>query len=72
MRRSSRTVPLAKKASKEKLLQQNIEDGVEDGLTVVECGAKGRGVQASKVFPKGEYVCTYKGELIPQKTAVER
>ena len=72
MRRSSRLVTLEKKAEKDKETQEKIETGSEDGLAVIDCGKKGRGVGATKPFLKGDYVCQYFGDLISQKEALKR
>ena len=72
MRRSSRTDALAEIVEKERQMMIEIENGNEDGLVEIDCGHKGRGVQSSKPFCKGDFVCVYKGELVSFKEAVER
>ena len=72
MRRSNRVTALAAKAEKEKLLMERVEAGADEGLVVMDAGEKGRGVAAAQQFHKGDYVCTYQGELISQKTMLER
>ena len=44
----------------------------DEGIEVIDAGEKGRGVAAKNEFLKGEYVCTYQGELVPQKVALAR
>ena len=72
MRRSTRVTALAEKVEKEKLLMEKIEAGKDEGIKVIDAGEKGRGVAAEKDFLKGEYVCTYQGELVPLKVALQR
>ena len=70
MRRSTRVTALAEKVEKEKL--EKIEAGEDEGIKVIDVGEKGCGVAAEKDFRKGEYVCTYQGDLVLQKVALER
>ena len=54
------------------VLMEKIEAGEDEGIKVIDVGEKGCGVAAEKDFWKGEYVCTYQGDLVLQKVALER
>ena len=71
-RRSSRVAALAEKTEKEKELIRKVEEGADNGLTTRYDEVKGRGIETTRCFEKGSYVCTYQGELIPQKIAIAR
>lgn len=51
---------------------KSILSGLEDGLKVIEFVGKGRGVVASRVFHKGDFVVEYKGDLIELTNAKQR
>ena len=53
-------------------LHMNIGDSTEDGLRVLEIGGKGRGVITATFQSKGEFFCTYSGELILKGEAQSR
>ena len=72
MRRSSRSAAIAVKAKDEKVLMEKVENGSDENLSIIDAGAKGRGVCAAKTFHKGQYVSTYKGELISHREALKR
>ena len=63
MRRSSQVVALAQKNDRENELRLKVEEGADNGLRVIDCGEKGRGIEAVEPFVKG----SYRGELIPQR-----
>ena len=72
MRRSKRVTAMAEKAEKESKLKRGVEEGSDEGLKVIDCGEKGRGVATERNFSRGDYVCLYQGELIPQKIGQQR
>ena len=72
MKRTSRQNANFEKVEREKELQRKVEEESEEGLAEIDAGPKGRGVTATKEFKVGEYVTTYKGELISHKDALAR
>ena len=61
-----------RESQREKQFMENVSSGSEEGLAIIDCGLKGRGVAATRTFVKGDYVCSYKGELTSQKVAFQR
>lgn len=53
-------------------LEEKLTTKKENGLEIVLTGNKGRGVLATKMFPKGDILCEYAGELISHAEALER
>ena len=53
-------------------LHTKIRDGVEDNLRVLEIKEKGKGVITTSFRHKGEFLCTYSGELILKSEAQSR
>ena len=51
---------------------RRIEEGEDEGLKMIDCGEKGRGIGTERTFSRGDYICQYKGELIPQKIGFQR
>ena len=45
---------------------------VPEGIEKVEIEGKGVGVRATKTFHKNEFICEYRGELIPKNEAQQR
>ena len=72
MRRSNRAAANLQKVENEKELMRKVEAELEEGLAIIDAGDKGRGVAATKNFEVGNYVCTYQGELVTHKIALER
>uniref|UniRef100_T1J6A2 [histone H4]-lysine(20) N-methyltransferase n=1 Tax=Strigamia maritima TaxID=126957 RepID=T1J6A2_STRMM len=72
VRRSSRKTKSHLLMEKEKDLRDAILSQREDGLKVVVFPDKGRGVKATKVFRRGDFVVEYFGELIDVKEAKRR
>ena len=44
----------------------------QGGLTVTTTESKGKGVIATIPFKKGDYVCSYSGELLTRTKGIER
>ena len=49
-----------------------IQSKEQGGLQVVVVDGKGKGIQATAPFKKGEYVCSYRGELLSKTEALDR
>ena len=72
MRRSSRVNACAERLERERLFLDKVRSHCHDGLEVRDMGSKGRGVVALRTFSEGDFVCTYDGEIISQKLALQR
>ncbi|XP_043462781.1 uncharacterized protein LOC122498865 isoform X2 [Leptopilina heterotoma] len=62
------------KSDREALMKIKILDNCQDGLTIKDCGQKGRGVFTTKCFEKDEFVVEYVGRLLSghEGTQLER
>ncbi|XP_071789794.1 N-lysine methyltransferase KMT5A-like [Asterias amurensis] len=72
VRRSNRKCKTAIEAEEKKMLHHAILSGLEEGVEVHDIVGKGRGVIATKVFMKGDFVVEYHGDHIDTKTARKR
>lgn len=72
VRRSDRKSKSDIQKEREIELHQKILNGCEDGLEIVEIENKGRGVIATKVFHRGDFVVEYAGDLIDLTEAKRR
>ncbi|XP_077301962.1 SET domain containing 8 isoform X2 [Arctopsyche grandis] len=64
VRRSVRKTKKEVMEQKQKDLELAIQEQREDGLTVSSFEGKGRGIVASRMFRRGDYVVEYAGELV--------
>ena len=53
-------------------LHSNILENVTHGLTIIDCGEIGRGIETTKSFKRSEYIATYCGELVDRFEAERR
>lgn len=61
-----------KDGAKQERVAGLIRNKEQGDLQVVVVEGKGRGVKATAPFKKGEYVCSYHGELLSKAEALER
>ncbi|CAL1537076.1 unnamed protein product [Lymnaea stagnalis] len=72
VRRSGRQTKSEIEKAKQHQLEQQIKEQCEDGLEIKNFENKGRGIVATKVFRKGDFVVEYAGDLIDLETAKVR
>lgn len=72
VRRSGRKCKSVVQNEKQKVLEEALLSGKEEGLEVKQVEGKGRGVFSTQNFTRGQFVCEYAGELIDYRTAKER
>ncbi|CAH0548989.1 unnamed protein product [Brassicogethes aeneus] len=72
VRRSVRKTKKVVLEEKQRILEEAVRGGKQDGLKVCDFEGKGRGVIATKDFEKGDYVIEYAGELIDTLEAKKR
>lgn len=72
IRRSSRKSKTELKCEEKKHLDELITKGIEEGMEVQYIEGKGRGVFATRLFQKGEYVVEYHGDLLQITDAKKR
>ena len=53
-------------------LHLNILTDPKHGLEIVSCGDIGRGIATTKPFNRGDFLCSYKGDLLSKAEADER
>jgi len=71
-RRSQRKTDQTLKAERLQGLVKAIVDGAQDGLKAKEIPGKGRGIIATRIFLRHEFVVEYSGELLEIHTAKKR
>lgn len=72
VRRSNRKTLLSKMSDKNKIIEDAILSGKEEGFEIKVYPDKGRGVIATRAFERGEFVLEYYGELIDYEEAKRR
>lgn len=72
IRRSSRKSKTELKCEQQKLIDDLIINGIEEGMEVQLIEEKGRAVFATRSFQKGEYVVEYHGDLLHITDAKKR
>ncbi|KFM72722.1 N-lysine methyltransferase SETD8, partial [Stegodyphus mimosarum] len=72
VRRSNRKTQLNVMKEKQKIVEDAILNGVEEGFEVKEFPGKGRGVITLKSIKRGDFVLEYFGELIDYEEAKKR
>ncbi|KZS15065.1 Histone-lysine N-methyltransferase PR-set7 [Daphnia magna] len=72
VRRSVRKPKTAILEEKQRNLEESVLSGKEDGLQVHNFPGKGRGIVATRLFRRGEFVVEYSGDLIEMAEARER
>lgn len=72
IRRSSRKSKTELKCEEQKLIDDLIINGIEEGMEVQLIEEKGRAVFATRSFQKGEYVVEYHGDLLHITDAKKR
>lgn len=72
VRRSVRKPKTAILEEKQRNLEESVLSGKEDGLKVHNFPGKGRGIVATQLFRRGEFVVEYSGDLIDMAEARER
>ena len=71
LRRSSRQPSSSKLQAEEEELCRRLRSNVDSGLSVTQIPGKGRGVVASKFFPKNSFVVEYAGKLVDLATSLK-